>query len=96
MPLFKHDHCVHCQFHSTVDGIDIWHCTNSNGFGGSLIARHGNEPCEYGSIPVDVFVSGLKGNIQLSDGSVVTYRDFIDHHAPAYYKVWEEIVKRLK
>lgn len=94
MPLFQHDHCPNCQFQETIDGIDIWYCKGTS-LGGSLIARHGNEPCEYGSMPVGVFVSSLKGTIQLSNGSVVTYRDFIDHHSPAYYKTWEQIVNRL-
>lgn len=92
-PRYEHQHCSHCKFHSRVGPDDVWFC-DSGFLGGSLIARHSGDPADYGSTAVKVFLDCLKGNIQLTDGRVITWRNYIDHHAPAYYKVWEWIATR--
>ena len=55
LPVFDHD-CDQCIFLENFQGADLYFCP-STFFGGSLIARDGDEGSQYASCPKDVFDS---------------------------------------
>lgn len=51
---YKHDHCEKCRFVCQADSelikADVWICS-----GKILIARHSDDPSDYGAVRIDLF-----------------------------------------
>lgn len=78
---FKHDHCDKCRFVCQAGRDDVWICHEFD----SLIARHGDDPCDYGSMPRTVF---KYGNI-----AVYSYEE---NYENMYIKIWLKLLDNHK
>ena len=80
---FVHD-CEKCLFLGHFYGNDVYICEDS------IIARDGNEPCEYRSTMLSILRNfiGDNENIGTSEG-VMKAQDFIfSAKCPKYYRAW--------
>lgn len=58
-PRFQHD-CKNCHFFGQSGDLDLYYCARSEAdFGGSVVARYGNDAPEYHSSPVSVLLGSI-------------------------------------
>lgn len=74
-PKFQHD-CKECQFLGHFFKHDVYIC--DNGYGGSVIARHGDEGSDYGSQSIKYLNwFDSEQRIGLGDGESMNMQEFL-------------------
>ena len=75
-PKFSHD-CGKCKFLGHFLGFDVYVCVGQTST--SIIARDGNEPSEYASMPLDMFKDMVKRNVDIgqSNGPTMKFQQYV-------------------
>jgi len=87
-PKYAHD-CDNCRFMGHILGYDVYSCENAIG-PPSLIARHGNNGGDYGSLRQDIFVSLLRenGKVSVGDGKTISFHELVASDTSQYMLAW--------
>lgn len=75
-PKFQHD-CKKCNFLGHFLGFDVYTCVGT--VSTSIIARDGNEPSEYASMPLDMFKDMIERNVDIGQqhGPTIKYHQHL-------------------
>lgn len=75
MPRFKHNHCDKCRFVGEAGTHDVWICHHED----SLIARHGNNPCEYASVKRSIYRDNFPKKLDDSRPYIKVWNILVDN-----------------